>query len=140
MKLTQKQEGFCLKYIETGNASEAYRANYDTKRMNDNFVWKESSRLLSNSKVSVRIAELQEELKKKSIVTAEMKIKLLWDMAVTCAKKQLSDEGIETVADPNAARGCVSELNKMQGDLAPTKTENKHDLSITHEEWLEQLK
>jgi len=28
----------------------------------------------------------------------------------------------------------------MQGDLAPTKTENKHDLSITHEEWLEQLK
>ena len=28
-KLTPKQESFCLAYIETGNASEAYRQAYD---------------------------------------------------------------------------------------------------------------
>ena len=28
-ELTQKQENFCLAYIETGNASEAYRKAYN---------------------------------------------------------------------------------------------------------------
>ncbi|TIS17849.1 MAG: hypothetical protein E5X10_01890, partial [Mesorhizobium sp.] len=28
-ELTQKQEAFCLAYVETGNASEAYRRSCD---------------------------------------------------------------------------------------------------------------
>ncbi|SQE31532.1 Terminase small subunit [Mannheimia haemolytica] len=30
-ELTPKQEAFCLAYIETGNASEAYRQAYEPK-------------------------------------------------------------------------------------------------------------
>ena len=33
-RLTPKQEGFCQNYIETGNASEAYRLNYNAQNMN----------------------------------------------------------------------------------------------------------
>ena len=31
--LTPKQENFCLAYLETGNASEAYRRAYDVANM-----------------------------------------------------------------------------------------------------------
>ena len=33
IKLTPKQEAFCYGYIETGNASEAYRKAYITAKM-----------------------------------------------------------------------------------------------------------
>ena len=33
MSLTPKQEAFCLAYMETGNASEAYRRAYDADNM-----------------------------------------------------------------------------------------------------------
>ena len=33
IKLTPKQERFCQVYIETGNASEAYRAAYNAEKM-----------------------------------------------------------------------------------------------------------
>jgi len=33
MNLTPKQETFCLEYLKTGNASEAYRIAYDAKDM-----------------------------------------------------------------------------------------------------------
>ena len=36
--LTPKQEGFCISYIETGNASEAYRLNYSVEKMKPDTV------------------------------------------------------------------------------------------------------
>jgi phage terminase small subunit len=57
--LTPKQEQFCQAYIETGNASEAYRQAYGAKGMKPATVWREAKKLLDNPKVSPRIAELQ---------------------------------------------------------------------------------
>lgn len=37
-QLTPKQETFCLAYIETGNASEAYRQAYDAENMKPDTV------------------------------------------------------------------------------------------------------
>ena len=34
--LTEKQEAFCRAFVETGNASEAYRRSYDAKNMGQN--------------------------------------------------------------------------------------------------------
>jgi len=42
-KLTLKQEGFCRSYIETGNASEAYRLNYNAEKMKPATVKKEQA-------------------------------------------------------------------------------------------------
>ncbi len=36
--LTPKQKGFCISYIETGNASEAYRLNYSVEKMKPDTV------------------------------------------------------------------------------------------------------
>jgi phage terminase small subunit len=52
--LTPKQEAFCRAYMETGNASEAYRLAYPTSlTWTDAGVWSQASQLLRNSKVVV---------------------------------------------------------------------------------------
>jgi phage terminase small subunit len=69
--LTIKQEKFCLAYIETGNASEAYRRAYDCKKMSANAIAVNASRLMDNTKVALRVAELQANLQKRHEVTVD---------------------------------------------------------------------
>ena len=61
MALTQKQENFCLKYVECGNASEAYRHAYNAENMKPASIHVRASELLSDSKVSVRVEELKKQ-------------------------------------------------------------------------------
>lgn len=60
--LTQKQEDFCLAYVETSNASEAYRRAYSSNSMLDSTVWRNACAVMKNTKVQARIAELQGEI------------------------------------------------------------------------------
>ncbi len=57
--LTLKQEAFCQAYIKSGDASKAYREAYSFKNMKPEVIHVRACELLKNSKVSVRIAELQ---------------------------------------------------------------------------------
>jgi phage terminase small subunit len=50
-RLTQKQENFCLAYIECGNASEAYRRAYDAENMQPQTIHVKASELLSSGKI-----------------------------------------------------------------------------------------
>ena len=70
-QLTIKQENFCHKYVECGNASQAYRHAYSCDRWKDKSVWEKSSVLLSDVKVQSRVKELQAELQAKSVITKE---------------------------------------------------------------------
>lgn len=69
MGLTPKQERFCQAYIETGNASEAYRRAYDAERMKPATVNKRSAELFANGAVTGRITELRGEVSKAHGVT-----------------------------------------------------------------------
>lgn len=75
--LTQKQEKFCQAYIEKGNASEAYRTAYAADRMKPEAIHVNASKLLDNAKVSLRVAELQSEIKQRHNVTVDSLIKEL---------------------------------------------------------------
>lgn len=75
--MTPKQEKFCQKYLELGNASEAYRQVYSCRRMKEKQVWEEASKLLKNPKVTQRIKGLQEEMRKRSDVTKEEVLRML---------------------------------------------------------------
>lgn len=57
--LTPKQEKFCQVYIETGNASEAYRQAYDVKKMKSETVTVKASELLKNGNITVRVEQLK---------------------------------------------------------------------------------
>lgn len=69
-KLTIKQEKFCNKYLECGNASEAYRFAYDCSRMTDKQIWEEASKLLSSPKVTQRIDYLKSHLAEAAGISA----------------------------------------------------------------------
>lgn len=69
--LTPKQEGFATAYIETGNASEAYRLHYDASAMNANTIGRAAHELLKNPKVAERIEELRAKHRERHNVTVD---------------------------------------------------------------------
>jgi phage terminase small subunit len=68
MTLTQKQENFCLAYIELGNASEAYRRFYNAARMKAATVNRRATELLANGTITARIAELRARVSEKAVL------------------------------------------------------------------------
>lgn len=69
--LTPKQESFCQKYIELGNASEAYRQSYDADDMNTNTVNRKAKELLDNGKITARVEQIKREHKKRHNMTVD---------------------------------------------------------------------
>lgn len=70
-KLTLKQEKFCQRYLECGNASEAYRYAFSCEKWKDKSIWEKSSTLLAQVKVQSRVRVLQQEAQSKSDITKE---------------------------------------------------------------------
>ncbi|WP_065218099.1 MULTISPECIES: terminase small subunit [Butyricimonas] len=79
--LTPKQEAFCNYYMETGNASEAYRRAFCCKKMSEKTIWEKASVLLSKGKVRTRVRELQDEQRSKSDITKDKILKELSNIA-----------------------------------------------------------
>ena len=110
-KMTIKQENFITAYIETGNATKAYRVAYNADKMKDTTVNSRAYDLLKSSEITDRIDQLKEELSKKALWSIEEAIQAL--------------KGV--LANPDKATdiiGAVKELNAMHGFNAPKKVEN----------------
>jgi len=69
MVLTQKQELFAVKYVECGNATEAYRIAYDCENMKPATVNRNAKKNTDNAKIATRIKELQAETADKLLVS-----------------------------------------------------------------------
>lgn len=70
-KITPKQERFCQLYIELGNASEAYRQSYSCSKMKAEAIHVNAAQLLENTKVALRIQELQAEHKQRHNIVVD---------------------------------------------------------------------
>ncbi|QEQ88659.1 terminase small subunit [Pseudomonas sp. p99-361] len=70
-RFTDKMELFCLAYVETGNASEAYRRSYNTSNMADKTAQREGYNLLQNSLVQARIEELRIKVMERHEITVD---------------------------------------------------------------------
>lgn len=71
MNLTAKQEAFCLAYLETGNASEAYRQAYNAENMKPETVNRKAKELMDNGKIAARIEALQEDHRERHKITVD---------------------------------------------------------------------
>lgn len=69
--LTPKQEAFSQAFVEKSNASEAYRTAYAAENMKPEAVHVNASKLLNNTKVALRVRELQAEIKQRHNVTVD---------------------------------------------------------------------
>jgi phage terminase small subunit len=97
--LTPKQEAFCLAYVQTSNASEAYRRSYDVaEETKPETIWSEASRLVADPKVSARIVDLQEKAREIALVS------------VGSLTDELEKARSHAMADPKGAAAAVSAI------------------------------
>jgi phage terminase small subunit len=68
---TIKQEKFAIKFVELGNASEAYRQSYDAENMTNESIAVAASRLLDNAKVALIVEKLREKALQRHMVTVD---------------------------------------------------------------------
>ena len=113
MGLTTKQELFSkLVALDGLNPSEAYRQIYDSNPSNQSSIHEQSSKLMSNSKVSTRIQELKEA------VTS----KLVWDKARIINELSVNvDLGRET-KQLAASNQALSLIGKAVGSVFEPET------------------
>lgn len=69
--MTPRQEKFCLAYLETSNASEAYRRSYSWENMSAATVNRSAKDVFDNPKVRARIKELHESAATAAQMTLE---------------------------------------------------------------------
>ena len=113
MPLTPKQEAFAHKYVECGNASEAYRFAYEADDSKLPTVWNEASRLLANPQVAQRVSELTERSLATVDVTAADIARVAW---------QIASDG---ATQPSARVSALSLLAKRHPEFS-----EKHDVKV----------
>ena len=118
MKLTIKQEAFCLAYIELGNASAAYRSAYNASHMKPSTINRKAKELLDNGKIAARIKELQYSALERHNVTVDSLL-LELEEARQCA---LAAETPQTSAAVGATMGKAKlmGLDKQLVDVTST--------------------
>ena len=146
-KLTPKQNKFAEEYVNTGNASEAYRRAYDVSKTTSNDVIAvEGSRLLADPNVSLRVKELQKkeadnfQITRKDVAEGYLEIIKAWQYLMDlAAKDNLSKEQksrfylLKEMVKGSDYRGAYDSLAKMFGLNAPDKQEIEqkvHNINI----------
>lgn len=89
-KLTPKQDVFVFAYLETSNATEAYRRAYDTSRMKEATINNNAYMLLNTSDVAARVKELRERAAQAAVLQKADVINLITEIA-TADATQLSE-------------------------------------------------
>ena len=102
--LTPKQEKFVQSLIQGMSQADAYRSAYATKNMSDKTIHEAASRLVADSKVSARLAELREQTTKETIMSAQKRLEWLTGL--------IEDKEV-SIGDKLRAADI---MNKMQGE------------------------
>ena len=110
--LTQRQEAFCLAFIESGNASESYRRAYKPKRSSAKTINEEASRLLADPKVSTRVAELREGAAKRAEFTLEKHLATLAELRDLAQKEKAWAPAIQAEVKRGEAAGLYPDRGK----------------------------
>lgn len=126
MKLTPKQDHFARVYVETGNASEAYRQAYSTENMSDKAIWVEACRTFARPNVSLKVFELQMAAQERTLVTVESLTKEM-------DENRKVAHGLDQAATMQAATMGKAKLHgllvdKVQGDVSITIGKDDADL------------
>ena len=128
MKLTAKQEAFCLAYIETNNASEAYRRVYDSNKMKPESVNESASRLLADVKITARLAELREPIMQRHNVTVDSLVLELEEARQAALSADTPQSSAAVAATMGKAKLCgldkqVIDLMSSDGSMTPAASQ-----------------
>lgn len=121
-QLTPKQAAFCRLYLETGNASEAYRQAYVKSNLTPATVHVKASHLLNSDKIAARVCELQGELRQRHRVTVDSLLAELEEarQAALTAKKPQAAAAVTATMGKAKLAGLDKEVVELTGDLQIT--------------------
>ena len=115
--LTPKQEAFCIAYIETGNATEAYRRAYEPTTNKEATLNRSAKALVDNPKIASRVSELRAPVIEAAQLTLEShleELKRLRDAALSAEKY---GPAINAEVARGRASGFYVEKVSLQGGL-----------------------
>lgn len=103
--LTPKQEAFAQAYVETGNASEAYRRAYDAENMKPTTIMVKACHTLALDKIRARVGQLQGEAFERHEMTMDAIAGMLME----------DRDFAHTMGAPSAAVSASNGLAKLFG-------------------------
>jgi phage terminase small subunit len=122
MALTPKQEAFACAYVETGNASEAYRRAYNAENMKPESVWRKACEVLDNVKVAARAAELQALAAERCIVTVASLTQELEEARALALQEAQASAAVSASMGKAKLHGLIVEkrdLRSSDGSMTP---------------------
>jgi len=114
-KLTIKQDNFCTKYIELGNASEAYRHAYNAENMSDKSVNELACRQLKKVKIESRLAELKAEHKKRHEITVDLIIERLEEARNLGLTNKQASAAVQAAMGQAKVAGLLVDKHEVEG-------------------------
>lgn len=116
MSLTPKQEAFARAYVETSNASEAYRRAYNAENMKRESIAVEACKLLDDPNVSQMVERLKEEALQRHRLTVDDILRELEEARMAAYQQEKPQAGAMVAASMGKA--------KILGLEAPTKVDH----------------
>ena len=128
-KLSAKQEAFCLAYIETGNASEAYRRSYNVSpKTKTSTVNRKAHDVLSNGNVAARIEATRAKAAKRNEVTVDSLVAELEQARSLALQEKQSSAAVSATMGKAKLLGFLIDKSEVSGkDGGPIKVENSTD-------------
>lgn len=120
--LTGKQEKFAQAFVETGDASEAFRRAYDASNMNANSVNRKAHEAKNHVKISARIDQLRSKVAKRHNVTVDSlvaELEQIKQIALSAETPQ-SSAAVAAVMGKAKLTGLDKQLIEMSGSLSVT--------------------
>lgn len=141
MSLTPKQELFAQKYIELGNASEAYRIAYNAKNMKPASINRMAKDLMDNLKITSRVNELRALSVQRHLVTVDSLTAELDELKVLARDNNQFSPAVSAVMGKAKLHGhIVDKLAGAKGEepiglaLMVSKEEAKHIKNALNEQ------
>ena len=130
--VTEQEEKFSQAFVETGNASEAYRRSYKSDKMSVNAIGVEASRMLDRPRVALRISQLREKHSKRHNVTVDSLVAELEEIknVALSAETPQSSAAVAAVLGKAKLMGLDKQLVQLSGGLDNTNT----NINITAED------
>jgi phage terminase small subunit len=114
-KLTVKQEAFCLSYIETGNASEAYRTAYDAENCKPETINSKASLLLGKVEIRARLEEIQKPIRERAEITLESHLERLKHLSNMAETAEQYSAAIKAEESRGKASGLYVDKKEVTG-------------------------
>ncbi|GAB1667309.1 hypothetical protein Mh1961_05290 [Mannheimia haemolytica] len=133
IELTPTQEAFCLAYIETGNASEAYRQAYEAEEMKPETVHRKAKELMDNGKITARIEELKAEHAERHKLTVDDLLAELEEARLLAKEK----ENPNAMTQATMGKAKLLGLDKQVIDHTSSDDSLKPQIQLTEGEFRE---